>query len=480
MRIDNNNNKVNSLENIATNGLRITERKKETRFLSYSMLQRAKKENNKELEKRAERSLKCSDTRHIVVVNGQAYTTFTHRCKSRHCQECQRIKAFVWGEKVKSIMPELNDNYASSSYLFVTFTVKNPKVADLRKVLKAMNRASNLMFKRKAFKIVQGGIRSTEITRGKSGADECHPHFHYLLMVPPSYFCKKSKNYIKSDDWGQAWGDCLALEFEKEGLVYNKEDYPKGFPRVDVVRARSVDGKSFITNENIKQNGEEIINYVLKYSVKGSDIIDHKKGVNDEWFFTFDKQIKGVRSITPVGVFKEYLSKIKKEPFSYDAEMEKMEKLVSQDIGYIADKVNFKEGKYIKESEMDRGEYIRLAVDAKAHNIQQYYFGIWTEYIEIYRKINIEIENILSHDIDDDFNTQSKLFSLILSNNDRAKRINALHQKMVRVGYMYEVEKGVYNTITCDYIDDLPVNDVDEISKLEVIYIDDFEDVFNV
>ena len=46
-------------------------------------------------------------------------------------------------------------------------------------------------------------------------------------------------------------------------------------------------------------------------------ILDHKKGKNDDWFFEFDKQIKGCRMITPVGVFKKYL--MKRRRVSYES-----------------------------------------------------------------------------------------------------------------------------------------------------------------
>ncbi|XPZ14895.1 hypothetical protein KRN18_00040 (plasmid) [Escherichia coli] len=72
---------------------------------------------------------------------------------------------------------------------------------------------------------------------------------------------------------------------------------------MDVVRAMDKEKKIEITNRNIKNSGEAIINYVLKYSVKGSDILDHKKEKMTIGF-EFDKQIKGCRMITPVGVLK--------------------------------------------------------------------------------------------------------------------------------------------------------------------------------
>ncbi|HDZ1018228.1 TPA: protein rep, partial [Klebsiella pneumoniae] len=356
-------NRPDNLKEFASvNGERITERKKETFNIALSMKDKGEDLQDETLTKRAERSLKCSSFRYIATVNGQAQTLYTHRCKGRHCQECQRIKAYIWQKKNEAIFPKLEENYPNAKYLFATFTIKNPKITDLRVVLSLMNKAANRLFKMKKYKdFILGGIRSTEITRGKSGADECHPHFHFLLMVKGNY---GKKYYVNQEDWGKDWGDCLAYECDRVGYPYNPVDYPRGFPIVDVVRAMDKERKIEITNKNIKTSGEAIINYVLKYSVKGSDILDHKKGKNDDWFFEFDKQIKGCRMITPVGVFKKYLSEIKKDPFDYDIEKAKIEERLGQ--GYQVNKAIFKKGDYKLENKKDSEGYILEALEAKA------------------------------------------------------------------------------------------------------------------
>ncbi|MEJ5174049.1 protein rep, partial [Erwinia sp. MYb416] len=226
----------------------ITDRKKESFKTANSFIIRGRIEDNETLTKRGERSLNCAQQRYIVSVNGKAHTIFTHRCRSRHCQNCQRIKAFIWQEKMKEIIPELTLNFKNGKYLFITFTVKNPKIKNLRSVLLCMSRAYAKMFQRKAFRFVVGGIRSTEITRGKSGSDEAHPHFHAIICLKTTYF--KKENYLSADEGGRHWGECLEAEFKKDGLVYNAADYPKGFPRVDIRVAKSADGKTEITNKN--------------------------------------------------------------------------------------------------------------------------------------------------------------------------------------------------------------------------------------
>ena len=59
--------------------------------------------------------------------------------------------------------------------------------------------------KRKEFALVDGWIRTTEVTRDKERPNEyAHPHFHVILMVKPSYF---AKGYVKHMDWVRAWGE---------------------------------------------------------------------------------------------------------------------------------------------------------------------------------------------------------------------------------------------------------------------------------
>lgn len=103
----NNNGSVNRADNLkdnlkefaVVNGERITERKKQTFNVALSMKSRGEEEQNDTLIKRAERSLNCASYRYVGTVDGQAQTLFTHRCKGRHCQECQRIKAYIWQKK---------------------------------------------------------------------------------------------------------------------------------------------------------------------------------------------------------------------------------------------------------------------------------------------------------------------------------------------------------------------------------------------
>ena len=55
-----------------------------------------------------------------------------------------------------------------------------------------------------------GWVRTTEVTRGKDGT--AHPHFHTLLMVPPSML--SGREYVKHARWVELWRDCLRVAYD--------------------------------------------------------------------------------------------------------------------------------------------------------------------------------------------------------------------------------------------------------------------------
>ncbi|SBY88961.1 Replication protein [Klebsiella quasipneumoniae] len=477
------NKKSVTLSSVSVNGDRITERKKESFKTANSFIIRGKIEENETLTKRGERSLNCAQQRYIVVVNGKAHTVFTHRCRSRHCQNCQRIKAFVWQEKMKEIIPELSINFKNGKYLFITFTVKNPKITNLRLVLKCMSRAYAKMFQRKAFRFVVGGIRSTEITRGKGGDDEAHPHFHAIICLKTTYF--KKENYLSADEWGRHWGECLEAEFKKEGLEYNAADYPKGFPRVDIRVAKSADGKQEITNKNIAEHGDQLINYVLKYSIKGSDLL--KDGKADKWFWEFDKQVKGIRMIAPVGVVKKMLADLERDQFDYYKEQEKIEKLIADDVNFKADKAVFKKESdydYYLESKKDKFQYIIEAIEAKAYNYQCYYKSLLSDHLLAFRSgIDAIIENfkkIKNTKTREGFEILERAeIGLVKIQCERIERLQFICDALVRVGLYKKMSDFVYVNIHTNEKTVITKNNIVDIMKAtEEKLLNDFNQDF--
>ena len=113
-------------------------------------------------------------------------------CRVRYCPVCQWRRSMMWRARFFQIMPKLSEQYPTHRWIFLTLTIKNPAMNDLRLTLKHMSKSWNKFIKYKKLSAIAGWVRTTEITYGKDGKP--HPHYHCLLLVKPSYF---GKGYVK-------------------------------------------------------------------------------------------------------------------------------------------------------------------------------------------------------------------------------------------------------------------------------------------
>lgn len=198
-----------------------------------------------------------------------AYRLKTARfCRVRHCPVCGWRRTMRNKARFLSALPKLLESFPTHRFLFLTLTVPNCDISDLRVVLAGMNKSWKRLIDRKEFAKVDGWVRSTEVTYSKSHAGNAHPHFHVMLMVKPSYF---SHGYVKHDQWLRAWQEAA---------------------RDDT-----------ITQVDIRaMKGQKAIAEVLKYSVKESDLIE-----SPDWLFELTRQVKNLRFIATGGLLKEML-----------------------------------------------------------------------------------------------------------------------------------------------------------------------------
>ena len=197
-------------------------------------------------------------------------------CRVKYCSVCQWRRSLMWKAKAFKILPIVVEAYPTHRWLFLTLTVRNCAIVELRDTLQWMNKSWQRMVQRKKFPAI-GWIRSTEVTRGKDGL--AHPHFHCLLLVKPSYF---GKYYMKQQDWVKFWRSCLRIDYD---------------PVLDIRSLRR--GKQPM----------ELVPEILKYCVKESDLVADK-----EWFIELTKQMYKVRTVATGGVLKEYLKQLEQEP----------------------------------------------------------------------------------------------------------------------------------------------------------------------
>jgi plasmid rolling circle replication initiator protein Rep len=197
-------------------------------------------------------------------------------CRVRTCPVCQWRRSLMWKAKAYKVLPRIVSDFPTHRWLFVTLTVKNCQITELKETLTWMNKSWQRLTQLKAWP-AEGWLRSTEVTRGKDGS--AHPHFHCLLMVKPGYF---GKNYIKQTEWVEMWRRSLRIDYN---------------PVLDVQAVKK------------GEQPMQLVPELLKYCVKESDLV-----VDREWFIELTRQLHKMKAVVVGGVLRQYLAELEKEP----------------------------------------------------------------------------------------------------------------------------------------------------------------------
>jgi plasmid rolling circle replication initiator protein Rep len=220
-------------------------------------------------------------------------------CRVRHCLVCQWRRSLMWRARFIKALPEIQKAFPTGRWIFVTLTVKNCELTQLRATLAWMNAAWKRLSLRKEFPAL-GFIKSTEVTRGADGT--AHPHFHCLMLVPAGYF---SKGYISQAKWVSLWQSCL------------KTDYA---PILDVRVVKSTKDTSDDSPEASNAAMLRAICETLKYAVKPSDLL-----ADPQWLDELTKQLQKTRAISIGGCLREFFSEDEPEDL-INGEIEEDEK----------------------------------------------------------------------------------------------------------------------------------------------------------
>ena len=210
-------------------------------------------------------------------------------CRVRFCPVCQWRKSLMWRARFYKAIPAIKLDYPTFQFLFLTLTVENCEINNLKQTINDMHYAWRKLVARKAFP-AKGWVRSTEVTKGKDGL--AHPHFHCILIVPNRYF--KSKDYLSHDKWVKLWQKSLKADYE---------------PRVNIKKVKLLKSRKKAIEDRLNREltDNDIVFYglmeCLKYSVKESDLMSDPK-----WLDAITKQLHKTRAIATGGIFKQYLS----------------------------------------------------------------------------------------------------------------------------------------------------------------------------
>ena len=197
-------------------------------------------------------------------------------CHCRTCQVCAWRRSLMYKARAYKAMPAVIEAYPTARYLFVTLTVKNCAISDLRATIRHLNQSFARLTKLKDWPGI-GYIKTVEVTRSKDRT--AHPHLHVLIMTKASYF---GANYLSKKEWCALWKNSVRTDYT---------------PIMDVQSIKAKDSPVALLAE------------VIKYQTKSNDLIFADR----EWFLEYTRQVHGTKAFALGGVFKEYFRELEKE-----------------------------------------------------------------------------------------------------------------------------------------------------------------------
>ena len=235
------------------------------------------------MESHAERVSLCSQLLEFKAVPdkrlGQQKLKLTSAqfCRVRHCPICQWRRSLRWKARAYENLPKVVTDYPDGRWVFLTLTMKNCPLTDLRETLSHLNQSFRRLTQLKVFPGI-GWIKSVEITRGRDG-QSAHPHLHCLILLKDSYY---KEDYLSKADWIALWKQCLRVDY---------------CPILDVKAVKA------------ESSPVGLIAEILKYQCKESDLI-----ADCDWFLEYVKQVHGTRAVGVGGVLREYFRELEEEP----------------------------------------------------------------------------------------------------------------------------------------------------------------------
>lgn len=203
-------------------------------------------------------------------VEPTAYLKGAHLCNKRLCPFCEWRRTRAWRARLHQGLSAYLQENPKHRALFLTLTVRNCPLEELRDTVSQMNRAWSRMAKC-AFFPTAYWFRRTEVTVGYGpGFSSCmaHPHFHALLLVKPSYF---SHGYVKQSEWQSQWQMAARLDYS---------------PIVDVRVAK----ENSMSDGSVGDATKRAVMEAAKYATKGSELMELGRAIAP-----FHFQMKGMR-----------------------------------------------------------------------------------------------------------------------------------------------------------------------------------------
>ncbi len=279
----------------------------------------------------------CGSWLKFVKVDEKLKLVDARFCKSPNCSMCQWRRSLKWRARFLTLLPEIQENYPSHKWVFLTLTIRNCDLDVLRPTLTHLNDSFNRLSKLKQFPFA-GLVKSVEVTRawdcyhqntylGRYGTTwiirweyqnrltlrleptiEVHPHLHICGLVPQSYF--KGKGYIKHEEWTQLWKQSLRVDYDP--IVNIKTVKPKS-----KTSRLLPEPEEFVDNPKVADESGMVaaICETLKYAVKEQDLIGSyckDDDTNASWLKAVTQQLYKTRKVEYRGILKDIGKELEK------------------------------------------------------------------------------------------------------------------------------------------------------------------------
>jgi len=223
--------------------------------------------------------------KHISKEEYQKRLSGANFCRDRFCDMCNWRRARKYAIENFKLLKYIQSK-EKVRYIFATFTIKNPRVEELKDYVKLFNRAWQRMTQTKRWRnSILGYIKAIEIPFQKTDKRYINLHAHCLFIVPSIYFDKKYDLYIKQSEFQEMWQKALRVDYN---------------PSVDI--------RIIKPNKN-RNEDDEIVSVVAettKYPLKSVDL----HGIDWRVFKELVEQTKNMRFLSFGGIAKLYRCEI--------------------------------------------------------------------------------------------------------------------------------------------------------------------------
>ena len=224
-------------------------------------------------------------------------------CRDRFCPICGwrlSMKRYV---KMLKIINGLMKQNKDCEWQFVTLTVKNCKIEELKDTMQEMSRTWNSIASSKPFKRnILGTARSVEITYNQR-TKEFHPHYHILTIWKPDF---TPSNLIVDK-----WMSSIRLTVSEKAQC-----------------TESIKNLHYTEEKDSEEDIKNAILEVYKYSIKDNELLEMPL----KTLKILNFQLKGKRMTSLTGIIKQYAKTIGADNLE-ELDEDEQEEIVCKDCG---------------------------------------------------------------------------------------------------------------------------------------------------